>query len=124
MTRFQRAEQIRGVPVSEPSFILFPLPGTPLCSPPPLYSSSSFKAPPEASWALLLRVLLALSSHRTYFHGENALRAHLTRLPLSACCVEILPTNTTSSVRAGKIAYMPFSPRSVMESGFSEGEGE
>lgn len=59
----------------------------------------------------------------------------MNRLPLSAFCVEILPTNTIptittitlptiSSVRAGKIAYMPFSPRSVMESGFSEGEGE
>lgn len=124
MTHFQRAEQIRGVPVSVPSFILFPLPGTPLCSPPPLYSFSSFKAPPEAAWALLLGALLALSSHRTYFHGEDSLRSRLNRLPLSAFCVETLPTNTISSMRAGKIAYMPFSPRAVMESGFSEGEGE
>lgn len=62
-----------GIPVSEPSFILFLLSGTSLSHSSLLYSYPSFKALPKASCALVLIALLALSSHRTCFHGDNSL---------------------------------------------------
>lgn len=113
IAHFQRAEQIReGGPVSAPSFM------------PPLLRCALRPPFPESSCALLLTALPALSSHRTCFHGESSPSAHLNCLTLPAFCVEFFPTDTISSLRAGRIACRPFSRCSVMESGFPKGKNK